>query len=221
MIKLTGINKKFGSEICLENIDFEISGGTLTALTGKSGSGKTTLLKIIGGLESPTSGTVAYDGVFINEMSEEKSSFFRNNNLGFIFQDYFLEENYTVFENVSIPLVISGVSKKKIQQLAEQQLEAVDMLSKKNALVKKLSGGEKQRTAIARAMINDPSVILADEPCGNLDSENSKNIMRILRNVVNNGKTVILVTHDNEEALKTDRIIKIHDGRIAAEDAVL
>lgn len=220
MIKLTGINKKFGSEICLDNIDLEISDGIFTALTGKSGSGKTTLLKIIGGLESPTSGTVAYDGVFINEMSEEKSSFFRNNNLGFIFQDYFLEENYTVFENVSIPLVISGVSKKKIQQLAEQQLEAVDMLSKKNALVKKLSGGEKQRTAIARAMINDPAVILADEPCGNLDSENSKNIMRILRNAVNNGKTVILVTHDNEEALKTDRIIKICDGRIS-EDAVL
>ncbi|WP_337405148.1 ABC transporter ATP-binding protein [Porcipelethomonas sp.] len=220
MIKLTGINKKFGSEICLENIDLEISDGTFTALTGKSGSGKTTLLKIIGGLESPTSGTVAYDGVFINEMNEEKSSFFRNNNLGFIFQDYFLEENYTVFENVSIPLIISGISKKKIQPLVEKQLEAVDMLSKKNALVKKLSGGEKQRTAIARAMVNDPTVILADEPCGNLDSENSKNIMRILRNAVNNGKTVILVTHDNEEALKTDRIIKIHDGRIT-EDAVL
>ena len=129
MIKLTGINKKFGSEICLENIDLEISDSTFTALTGKSGSGKTTLLKIIGGLESPTSGTVAYDGVFINEMSEERSSFFRNNNLGFIFQDYFLEENYTVFENVSIPLVISGVPKKKIQLLAEKQLEAVDMLS--------------------------------------------------------------------------------------------
>lgn len=124
MIKLTGINKKFGSEICLENMDLEISDSTFTALTGKSGSGKTTLLKIIGGLESPTSGTVAYDGVFINEMSEERSSFFRNNNLGFIFQDYFLEENYTVFENVSIPLVISGVSKKKIQPLAEKQLEA-------------------------------------------------------------------------------------------------
>lgn len=220
MIKLTGINKKFGSEICLENINFEILDGTFTALTGKSGSGKTTLLKIIGGLESPTSGTVAYDGVFINEMNEKKSSFFRNNNLGFIFQDYFLEENYTVFENVSIPLIISGISKKKIQPLVEKQLEAVDMLSKKNALVKKLSGGEKQRTAIARAMVNDPTVILADEPCGNLDSENSKNIMRILRNAVNNGKTVILVTHDNDEALKTDRIIKIHDGRIT-EDAVL
>ncbi|OLA68580.1 MAG: hypothetical protein BHW52_11540 [Ruminococcus sp. 37_24] len=220
MIKLTGINKKFGSEICLENIDLEISDSTFTALTGKSGSGKTTLLKIIGGLESPTSGTVAYDGVFINEMSEERSSFFRNNNLGFIFQDYFLEENYTVFENVSIPLVISGVPKKKIQLLAEKQLEAVDMLSKRNSLIKKLSGGEKQRTAIARAMINDPAVILADEPCGNLDSENSKNIMRILRNAVNNGKTVILVTHDNEDALKTDRIIKICDGRIT-EDAVL
>lgn len=220
MIKLTGINKKFGSEICLENIDLEISDSTFTALIGKSGSGKTTLLKIIGGLESPTSGTVAYDGVFINEMSEERSSFFRNNNLGFIFQDYFLEENYTVFENVSIPLVISGVPKKKIQLLAEKQLEAVDMLSKRNSLIKKLSGGEKQRTAIARAMINDPAVILADEPCGNLDSENSKNIMRILRNAVNNGKTVILVTHDNEDALKTDRIIKICDGRIT-EDAVL
>lgn len=220
MIKLTGINKKFGSEICLENIDLEISDSTFTALTGKSGSGKTTLLKIIGGLESPTSGTVAYDGVFINEMSEERSSFFRNNNLGFIFQDYFLEENYNVFENVSIPLVISGVPKKKIQLLAEKQLEAVDMLSKRNSLIKKLSGGEKQRTAIARAMINDPAVILADEPCGNLDSENSKNIMRILRNAVNNGKTVILVTHDNEDALKTDRIIKICDGRIT-EDAVL
>ena len=220
MIKLTGINKKFGSEICLENIDLEISDSTFTALTGKSGSGKTTLLKIIGGLESPTSGTVAYDGVFINEMSEERSSFFRNNNLGFIFQDYFLEENYTVFENVSIPLVISGVPKKKIQLLAEKQLEAVDMLSKRNSLIKKLSGGEKQRTAIARAMINDPAVIFADEPCGNLDSENSKNIMRILRNAVNNGKTVILVTHDNEDALKTDRIIKICDGRIT-EDAVL
>ena len=220
MIKLTGINKKFGSEICLENIDLEISDSTFTALTGKSGSGKTTLLKIIGGLESPTSGTVAYDGVFINEMSEERSSFFRNNNLGFIFQDYFLEENYTVFENVSIPLVISGVPKKKIQLLAEKQLEAVDMLSKRNSLIKKLSGGEKQRTAIARAMINDPAVILADEPCGNLDSVNSKNIMRILRNAVNNGKTVILVTHDNEDALNTDRIIKICDGRIT-EDAVL
>ncbi len=220
MIKLSGISKKFGSETCLENIDFEISDGTFIALTGKSGSGKTTLLKIIGGLEPSTSGTVTYDGTSISVMNEEQSSFFRNHNLGFIFQDYFLEENYTVLENVTIPLVISGVPKKKMQILAEKQLEAVDMLRKKNSLVKNLSGGEKQRTAIARAMVNDPSVILADEPCGNLDSENSKNIMGILRNAVNKGKTVILVTHDDEDALKTDRIIKIDDGRIS-EDAVL
>ncbi len=153
MIKLTDINKKFGSEICLENIDLEISDGTFTALTGKSGSGKTTLLKIIGGLESPTSGTVAYDGVFINEMSEEKSSFFRNNNLGFIFQDYFLEENYTVFENVSIPLVISGVSKKKIQLLAEKQLEAVDMLSKKKQSCKKAF--RRRKAANSNSQSND------------------------------------------------------------------
>ena len=220
MIKLTDISKTFGMETCLVKINLEITDGTFTALTGKSGSGKTTLLKIIGGLESSTSGTVEYEGVYINEMNEEQCSFFRNNNLGFIFQDYFLEENYTVFENVSIPLIIAGVSKKKTMQLVEEQLESVDMLSKKHSLVKTLSGGEKQRTAVARAMVNDPKVILADEPCGNLDHENSEKIMNLLRNAVSSGKTVILVTHDNDDAMKTDRIIKLYDGRIA-EDVVL
>ena len=123
MIKLTGINKKFGSEICLENIDLEISDSTFTALTGKSGSGKTTLLKIIGGLESPTSGTVAYDGVFINEMSEERSSFFRNNNLGFIFQDYFLRKIILFLKMFLSLLLFPEFQRKKYSCLLKSSLK--------------------------------------------------------------------------------------------------
>lgn len=220
MIELKQISKSYTNCEALKETNLQIQDRTFTAIVGRSGSGKSTLLRIIGGLDAPTSGDVFYDDISIKKMSEIQLAAFRNKHIGFVFQQFFLESKYTVYQNVEMPLLIGCVPKKERSELVEQQLRTVGLLHKKNTPAAVLSGGEKQRTAIARAMVNDPSVILADEPCGSLDTENGEAVMRLLRTMTDLGKTVILITHNNEDAAKTDRIITLKDGQVIDDETL-
>ena len=198
----------------LKDVNLTIHNGTFISIVGRSGSGKSTLLKILGGLLEPTEGTVEIDEVNLYSMRESEMSHYRSDKIGFIFQDYFLEEMYTVYQNVEIALMISKVDKKYRKQMIENALENVGLLQKKEALVRNLSGGEKQRACIARAIVNEPEIIFADEPCGNLAWETGQAIMKLLRVQVDQGKTVVLITHSHEDASMTDEIITLQDGKI-------
>lgn len=216
MIEVENVIKEFVSKKnvfrALNGASLTIADGEFVAITGKSGSGKSTLLNIIGTLERATSGRVCVDGENLAELSGRQISEYRNKKVGFIFQSFYLEPGYTVFENVELPLVLAG-NKKNNRSFVEAALSEVGLLSKIKEKAVNLSGGEQQRVAIARAIINDPSFILADEPCGNLDTHNSENIMRILESLHRLGKTVVMVTHDPEDARKAERIITLSDGK--------
>ncbi len=219
MIKLKNISKIYGDKynelIALNDINLKIENKKLTAIIGKSGSGKSTLMNIVGALDKTTKGEVIINNQKINDLNEIELSNFRNKNTGFIFQSFYLEPSFTVFQNIEMPLIISGVSKKERIKKIESTLISLDIFGKKDKKVNELSSGEKQRVCIARAIVNDANIILADEPTGNLDSENGENVMNILQSLAKNGKTVILVTHNIEDAKKyADRIIELLDGKI-------
>lgn len=222
MIKLHDIHKIYRSDgiecVALNGVSLEIPKGEFTSIVGRSGSGKSTLMHIIGMIDTPTSGTVEINGQNIAELNKKQQASYRNKTVGFVFQTFFLEPTYTVFKNVEMPLLIAGVPKSKRKERIEKALEAVGLSDKAKNSANKLSGGEKQRVSIARALVNDSPVILADEPCGNLDSKNSENIMSILRTLAQQGKTVVLVTHNQSDAEKTDRIITILDGRVCSDE---
>lgn len=202
----------------LDGVSLDIAEGEFVAITGKSGSGKSTLLNVIGTLDSLTSGQVKIDDYDISALSGKKLANFRNKMIGFIFQNFYLEPGYSVFHNVEMPLVLAvRTDSKKNKPLVEAALHEVGLLEKINSKARNLSGGEQQRVAIARAIINDPKYIFADEPCGNLDTANSSRIMNILIRLNSLGKTVVMVTHDESDALKAKRIITLSDGRIKDE----
>lgn len=198
----------------VKNINFTINTGKFVSIIGRSGSGKSTLLKMMGGLLLPTEGEVWIDDKSIYMLSEKERAYYRCHKIGFVFQDFFLEEMYTVYQNLEIVLMISKVPEKVRKELIEQALENVGILHKKDAKVKTLSGGEKQRVCIARAIINEPDILFADEPCGNLDWENGQVVMKLLRMQTRKGKTVVLVTHNREDAELTDEIVTLQDGII-------
>lgn len=199
----------------LKNINLEICSNELTIIKGPSGSGKTTLLNIIGGLLLPTSGKVLIDNQNIVEMSDDEKADFRNQKLGYVFQAFYLEPNFTVFENVEIPLVISGMNKNERKNKINLALSKVGLLDKQDVIVSKLSGGEKQRVCIARAIVNDPKIIIADEPTGNLDSKNGELVMDMLKSLCNEDRIVIVITHNNDHATKYgDKIYELNDGVI-------
>ena len=198
------------------NVTFE--DGEFVSVVGRSGSGKSTLLKMLGGLLVPTKGNVLIDGIDLYSIKEKKLAEYRCNKIGFIFQDFFLEEMYTVYQNLEIVLMISKVPFRQRKSIIESALDSVNMLHKKDSYVKVLSGGEKQRVCIARAIVNQPDIIFADEPCGNLDFENGQAVMNILRSESNKGKTVVLITHNLEDAGLTDRIITLKDGNIQSDE---
>lgn len=218
MFKLEDIGKCYidGSNEfwAVNDINLTINNSTFLSVVGRSGSGKSTFLKMLGGLLTPTKGKVLFDNIPIYELSEKELANYRSAKVGFIFQNYFLEEMYTVYQNVEIVLMIAKVPEGLRAQMIEQALEDVGMLHKKDAKVKNLSGGEKQRVCIARAVVNKPDILLADEPCGNLDWENGQNVMKLLRLQVENGKTVVLVTHNEDDSKMTDEIITLQDGNI-------
>lgn len=217
IIKLVNICKSFensSSEI-LKNINLDIFKGEFCAITGPSGSGKSTLLHIVSCLDNPSSGKIFIDNIDISSLNENKLTKFRQKYIGLVFQFHFLLPEFTALENIVIPQILAGKSKKESTKKAEELLEKVNILNKKNNKPSQMSGGEQQRVAIARALSNDPFILLADEPTGNLDSKNSKNIYDLLRELNKSlEKTILVITHEHSFASKADRIIEIEDGKI-------
>lgn len=221
MIICNNVCKEFTSGksfYAVNNVSLRIKKGEFVAVIGKSGSGKSTLMNMIGLIEQPTSGDIHIDGVSVNKMKPSELAHLRNKKIGYIFQSFYLEYAYPVYRNVEMPLLISNVEKKLRRQRVEHCLDMVGLLEKINVTAGDLSGGEKQRVCIARAIANNPDIILADEPCGNLDSENTENIMNILSELNKQGKTILLITHSMDEADKAERKIIMKDGKAGTEN---
>lgn len=219
MIEIKNLYKSYGEkenkQEVLKDINLTIKDGTFLTILGASGSGKTTLLNIIGGLLKPTSGEILFDEDDIYKLNDKDLSKFRNEHIGYVFQQFFLEPDFSIYENISIPFIIKGVKKKDYNDKINSLIEKLYLKSREKASVSELSGGEKQRVAIARAIALDPKVILADEPTGSLDSKNGEIVFEILKKLNEEGHTIILVTHSEEYAKKYSKeIIRIKDGSI-------
>lgn len=215
MIEIKDIHKSFGNLEVLKGISAEINDGEIVSIVGPSGAGKSTLLQIVGTLDKSDSGKVLYDGVDVSLLSEKKLSAFRNSNIGFVFQFHQLLPEFTAKENVAIPALIKGDSSAKANKRAAELLDFLGLSGRLDHKPAQLSGGEKQRVAVARALMNKPSVIFADEPSGSLDSKNKKELHKLffdLRSELN--QTFVIVTHDETLAADCDRIIKMTDGKI-------
>ncbi|MFR7819962.1 ABC transporter ATP-binding protein [Candidatus Pseudoruminococcus sp.] len=218
LIEIKNISKVYNTGCAevyaLSDISLNINRGDFTAIIGKSGSGKSTLLNILGCLDIPTSGKYFLDGEEVSKLSERRLSYIRNKVIGFIFQNFNLVPTMTALENVELPLIYRKTEKQKRHSLAISALEMVGLSERMNHRPFELSGGQQQRVAIARAIAAEPPLILADEPTGNLDEGSSAEIMRILSELHNSGKTVVIITHDNSIANMADNRIKISDGKI-------
>ena len=215
MIKLEGITKSFGSLQVLKGIDLEINKSEIVSIVGPSGAGKTTLLQIMGTLDEPDAGVVEIDGTVVSRMKEKALSAFRNKNIGFVFQFHQLLPEFTALENVMIPAFIAGVSSKEANDRAVKILEFMGLAGRASHKPNELSGGEKQRVAVARALINDPAVILADEPSGSLDTHNKEELHQLFFDLRDRlGQTFVIVTHDEGLAKITDRTVHMVDGMI-------
>jgi len=215
MIITRGITKSYGELKVLKGIDIEIRDKEVVSIVGASGAGKTTLLQIIGTLDKPDSGTINYNDNDISRLKGKSLASFRNNNIGFVFQFHQLLPEFTAQENVCIPAYIAGKSKEEAEARAAELLGFLNLSERLNHKPSELSGGEQQRVAVARALVNNPSVILADEPSGNLDTENKNELHKLffrLRDTF--GQTIIIVTHDRQLAEMSDRILNIKDGQI-------
>jgi len=222
IIEMKNIDKVYGQVLktqVLNNINLSFQEGTFNSIIGASGSGKSTLLNIMGTLDKPTNGEIYIDGIRTDTMKKNQLADLRNKTIGFIFQFHYLLPEFTALENVLMPFMI-GNSKpsKEIKERANELLDLVGLTKVKNNLATNMSGGQQQRTAIARALINNPKIVLADEPTGNLDSESTESIYNLLRDINEKMKTTfIVITHDNRIAEKADRIIEIKDGKVTSD----
>lgn len=201
----------------LDGVNLTIDRGELIAIIGQSGSGKSTLMNMLGLLDEPTSGTYFLDGKDTKDLTDDEMSEIRNKQIGFIFQGFNLISSLTAQENVELPLVYRGMRADERHKLSQEALERVGLENRKNHLPSELSGGQQQRVAIARAVAARPPIILADEPTGNLDSRSGVDVMRVLHELSEEGRTVILITHDNDIAETARRIVRIHDGKIVED----
>lgn len=215
MIDIKGITKSFGSLQVLKGIDLHINKGEVVSIVGPSGAGKTTLLQIIGTLDRPDEGSVVVDGIDVSKLSQRKLSDFRNQHIGFVFQFHQLLPEFTALENIMIPAFIAGKSRKEAKARAEELLDFMGLSERAHHKPAELSGGEKQRVAVARALVNHPAVILADEPSGSLDSHNKAELHRLFFDLRDKfGQTFVIVTHDEGLASITDRTIHLKDGMV-------
>ena len=218
MIEVQGVTKSFGDLLVLKGIDLVIYNGEVVSIVGPSGAGKTTLLQIMGTLDKADSGKVYIDGTDVGELKEKQFSAFRNQHVGFVFQFHQLLPEFTALENVMIPALIAGVSKTEAKGKAESMLALMGLKERASHKPSELSGGEKQRVAVARALINEPAVVFADEPSGSLDSRNKEELHQLFFDLRDKlGQTFIIVTHDEELAKLTDRTIHMADGLIKDE----
>ena len=213
--------KKYGkgdaTVTAVSDMSFQIESGEFIGVMGESGAGKSTLLSIMGAMNAPTSGQFVVDDIDVYSLTQEKQADFRREFLGFIFQSFHLVPYLTVFENVMLPLTIVKAGRKQKRSMVENALSQVGLLDKADRLPSQISGGEKERVAIARAVVNEPPVLLADEPTGNLDSKTSAEIMKLLQRLNADGMTIIMVTHSSECAQYARRLMQVSDGRLVAD----
>ncbi len=221
LIKIRDIKRDFvlGNETVyvLKGIDLEINKGEYVALMGPSGSGKSTLMNLLGCLDTPTSGTYILNGKDVSQMKDDELAEIRNKEIGFVFQTFNLLPRTTALDNVALPMIYAGYSKSERRARAQQVLTQVGLSDRMDHQPNQLSGGQRQRVAVARALVNSPSIILADEPTGNLDSKTSVEIMKLFNDIHANGNTIIVVTHEEEIAAYAHRIIRLRDGKIESD----
>ncbi len=205
----------------LRGVDVEIRKGEYVAIMGPSGSGKSTLMNLIGCLDSPSSGKYWLAGRLVSDLDDDELAYIRNKEIGFVFQTFNLLPRATALHNVELPLIYNGTPAEERIEKAKKALERVDLMDRMHHKPNELSGGQRQRVAVARALVNSPSIVLADEPTGNLDSKTGEEIMTLFENLYRQGNTIILVTHEHDIAQHAHRIIHIRDGKIASDEAVV
>jgi lipoprotein-releasing system ATP-binding protein len=218
LIRLSGIKKTVGSEQILKGIDLEIYEGEFVSIIGASGSGKSSLLYIMGLLDKPTEGEVFFEGEKIDYSNDKRLSYLRNSKIGFVFQFHYLVQELSLLDNVILPAIKKGVPIKEARESAMVLLERLGLKGKENRKPYEISGGEMQRTAIARALINQPKVLLADEPTGNLDSTNTQKVMDIFKEINKSQTTIVMVTHEIDLARQTKRIVELRDGSVIKQE---
>ena len=218
LIRLKGIKKTVGSEQILKGINLEIYEGEFVSIIGASGSGKSSLLYVLGLLDKPTEGEVFFEGEKIDYSNDKRLSYLRNSKIGFVFQFHYLVQELSILDNVILPAIKKGVPIKEARERAMVLLERLGLKGKENRKPYEISGGEMQRTAIARALINQPKVLLADEPTGNLDSTNTQKVMDIFKEINKSQTTIVMVTHEIDLARQTKRIVELRDGSVIRQE---
>lgn len=222
MIKITNLKKFYRTEevetVALNNLSFEIKEGEFVAIMGPSGCGKSTLLNILGLLDDMDEGSYQFNGTEVAKLNEHKRSDLRKYNIGFVFQNFNLIEELTVFENIELPMIYLDIKKSERKERVEEVLQKMQIMHRRNHFPQQLSGGQQQRVAVARAVINNPKLILADEPTGNLDSSNGNEVMELLTELNEKGTTVVMVTHSEHDSKYSHRILRMLDGHLVLEN---